>query len=222
MITSPLVSLSARLRGVGEWLSPLGLRLLLAWEFTESGLEKLHGENWFAEISTRFPLPFSALPPNLNWTLATWLELAGGCALLLGFCTRASAFVLWVLTVVAIAAVHWPAHWSSIAELWRGYAITDQGFGNYKLPLLYLAMLLPLVFSGGGRLSLDQLLFRDDRKTARAGALGWGLSLLALCLPLTALLPTPGVAGALLGLALIVAGWYSAPAHGTAPERALR
>lgn len=210
MTLSRLFSLNARLNDVGAWLSPLGLRVLLAWEFYESGLEKLHGENWFAEIGAHFPPPFSALGPDLNWTLATWLELAGACALLLGFCTRASAFALWVLTVVAIAAVHWPEHWSGLAELWRGYAITDQGFGNYKLPLLYLAMLLPLVFSGGGRLSLDHLLFRDRVKTVRAGALGWGLGLFALCLPLAALLPTVGVAGALLGMALVVFGFCSA------------
>jgi len=31
---------------------------------------------------------------------------------------------LMVLTVVAIAAVHWPAQWHTLAELWQGYTIT--------------------------------------------------------------------------------------------------
>jgi len=59
------------------------------------------------------------------------------------------------LTVVAIAAVHWPAEWHGLAELWKGYAITDQGYGNYKLPLIYVLMLGSLVLSGSGQLSID-------------------------------------------------------------------
>jgi putative oxidoreductase len=61
-----------------------------------------------------------------------------------------------LLTLAAIAAVHWPTEWHSIAELWKGYAITDQGYGNYKLPLLYMLMLCSLILSGSGRIiSID-------------------------------------------------------------------
>jgi len=38
-------AITNRLQGVGEWLAPLGLRLLLAWEFWEAGIEKYRGEN---------------------------------------------------------------------------------------------------------------------------------------------------------------------------------
>jgi len=62
---------------------------------------------------------------------------------------------LIILTIVAIAAVHWPESWSTLGELWQGYAISDKGFGNYKLPLILLIMLLPLMFNGAGRLSVD-------------------------------------------------------------------
>lgn len=149
-----------RLDVAGVWLAPLGLRLLLAWEFWEAGIEKLHGENWFGAIAHKFPAPLHLLPADLNWTLATWAELLGAVALLLGLGTRLFAFVLMGVTVVAIASVHWPADWSSLAELAKGYAITDRGFGNYKLPLLFVAMLLPLALRGPGRLSLDSLLAR--------------------------------------------------------------
>ena len=60
-----------------------------------------------------------------------------------------------MLTVVATYAVHWPMHWDSLGELAMGYAISDQGFGNFKLPALFMAMLLPLLFNGAGRLSVD-------------------------------------------------------------------
>ena len=66
----------------------------------------------------------------------------------------------FILSIVAISGVHWPDDWSSLAELWKGYAITNKGFGNYPIPLLFIAMLIPLVFTGAGKLSLDNLLAR--------------------------------------------------------------
>lgn len=145
---------------IGAWLAPLALRALLGWEFLESGLEKLGGENWFADIADRFPFPFSALPPAASWFLATWIEIVGGICLWAGLATRFFSAALLILTIVAIAAVHWPAEWSTFAELWQGYAITDRGYGNFKLPLLFIAMLLPLLFMGAGRLSVDEIIRR--------------------------------------------------------------
>lgn len=160
------------LDGIGTWLPQLGLRLLLGWEFLESGLEKLHGENWFGEIREHFLFPFNAVSTEVSWLLATWLELAGGVLLVVGLFTRFWAVSLFVLTVVAIAAVHWGVGdvWSgdlrgyeSLGELVKGYVITNDGFGNYKLPLIFLVMLLPLIFGGPGRASLDHLLARRFR-----------------------------------------------------------
>lgn len=187
-----VASMLSRVNGVGESLAPLGLRLLLAWEFYESGLEKLHGDNWFAEIADKFPVPFSLLSSNVNWTLATWIELIGSVALLIGSGTRYVALTLWVLTIVATAAVHWPSEWSSFAELWQGYAITNHGFGNFKLPLLFLVMLLPLIVQGGGRLSVDHLIWRiagqQPIAIASPDTRTWGLVLIVLALPVVAFL----------------------------------
>ncbi|WMJ68534.1 DoxX family protein [Stenotrophomonas sp. 24(2023)] len=158
-----LATVRGRLDTFAPWLAPLGLRVLLAWEFFESGREKLHGQNWFADLQAAFPFPFDQLPAALNWQLATWFELGGAACLLLGLCTRFAAISLLVLTVVATWAVHWPAEWHSLSELAMGYVITDQGFGNFKLPVLFMAMLVPLVLQGGGRLSLDALLVRRGR-----------------------------------------------------------
>ena len=149
----------SKLDSLGEWLPQLLLRFILAWEFGEAGFEKLHGSNWFANIS--FPFPFSLLPPDFSWGIATWFEIIGAFALALGIATRFFSLSLIILTIVAIAAVHWPADWSSLSDLLTGYRITDKagdGFGNYKLPLLFLLMLFPLLFNGAGKLSVDYLL----------------------------------------------------------------
>lgn len=200
--TAPLMS---RVDGVGQWLAPLGLRVLLAWEFFEAGREKLQGSNWFADLGDKFPLPFSLLGADLNWTMATWTELAGAVALLLGLGTRYVAAALWVLTVVAIYAVHWPSEWSSLSQLWQGYAISNEGFGNYKLPLIYLAMLLPLMLGGAGRFSLDGLISmrRTAVASAAADATAWGLVLFAIGTTVSLLLPWAGGALAIVGVALM-------------------
>lgn len=155
-LTRPLTALDR----IGNWGADLPLRLFLAWEFFESGLEKFNGANWFADLQGSFPFPFDLLPAGLNWQLSMWAELLCPLLLLLGLGTRLASAVLAVVTLVAIAAVHWPAEWSSLAELAQGYAISDQGHGNFKLPLIYLVALLPLLLKGSGRLSLDHWLWR--------------------------------------------------------------
>ncbi|ANQ86023.1 hypothetical protein dqs_2995 [Azoarcus olearius] len=144
----------------GLWIGFLSLRLLLGWDYFESGLEKLHGSNWFGDIREAFPFPFDSIPVELSWQLATGFELTGGIALVLGLATRFFSVSLIVLTVVATAAVHWPAEWSSFTELMQGYVFTDRGHGNFKLPVLFIGMLLPLVLLGPGRLSVDAAIRR--------------------------------------------------------------
>lgn len=144
-----------RLDVAGLWLGLLSLRLLLGWDFYESGLEKFRGENWFAEIADKFPFPFSVVPVELSWQIATWFELAGAIALVIGLGTRFFSASLFVLTIVAIASVHWPESWSTFGELARGYVFTDQGHGNFKLPVIFLGMLAPLMLMGPGKLSVD-------------------------------------------------------------------
>ena len=145
---------------LGLWLGLLSLRLLLGWDYFESGLEKFNGSNWFMDIQDRFPFPFSVVPPEISWQMATWFELLGGIALVLGLATRFFSVSLLILTVVAITSVHWPESWNTWSELMKGYVFTDNGFGNFKLPVLFIGMLLPLILLGPGRLSLDHWLRR--------------------------------------------------------------
>lgn len=155
---------------LGLYLGLLSLRLLLGWDFFESGLEKFRGENWFADIVDRFPFPFNVVPPEISWQMATWFELLGGVALALGLATRFFSVSLIVLTVVAIAAVHWPESWSGLAELMQGYGFTDHGQGNFKLPVLFIGMLWPLVLLGPGKLSVDAVFRRLFERTSSTAA----------------------------------------------------
>jgi putative oxidoreductase len=200
--------LTDRLEGLGQWLAPLGLRLVLFWEFWEAGREKFTGSNWFMDIQGKFPFPFNVVPADLSWSMATWAELLGALALLFGLGTRIAAFSLFVLTVVATAAVHWPDDWMMFSDLLQGYVITDQGHGNYKLPLLFLVMLLPLILRGAGKLSVDALLARglelDGTGAPDADLVAWGLAALALGLPLAMLMPVFGLTLAAGGVAMLV------------------
>jgi putative oxidoreductase len=154
---------TAALAKAGQWGGFLPLRLLLAWEFLEAGVMKLGGENWFGSVREDFPFPFNVMPVDISWFLATWTEVLGGIGLALGLFTRFWSAGLIILSIVAIAGVHWPADWNSLSELWQGYAISDRGFGNYKLPLLFIVMLIPLLLFGAGRLSVDHALNRTLR-----------------------------------------------------------
>ncbi len=198
-------AITVRLQGVGEWLAPLGLRLLLAWEFWESGIEKYRGENWFSDIQSDFPFPFNIVPTDISWGMATWFELIGGLALLLGLGTRFFAFSLLVLTIVATSAVHWPMDWKTFTDLAMGYAISNDGFGNFKLPLLFAAMLLPLIFRGAGKFSLDALIAHFINKDDQENILdlrAWSMGLLVIAAPLSILFPVFGLS--VSGLALVL------------------
>jgi putative oxidoreductase len=129
----------------GSFLPQLGLRLLLAYEFWESGVEKFTGKNWFIDIKADFPFPFNHVPVEISWFLSTWSELIGAVGLVVGLGTRFWALSLIILDVVAWYSVHGG----------NGYNVCNNGF---KLPLIYLIMLLPLLFTGPGKASLDHLI----------------------------------------------------------------
>lgn len=205
-------NVTARLRSSGEYLWPLTLRLIMFWEFWESGMTKLKGENWFAEIpwadwQKGFPWPFSLVSADLNWLAATWGELVFSVLILFGLFTRFSALSLIVITVVATAAVHWPVDWSTAGELWKGYVITASASGNFKLPLLFVIILLPLVFHGGGKVSLDYVLLkltgRDSYNGDRIGD-GIAAALLFAILGITAFFLEPAWGISCFVIALIL------------------
>jgi len=193
-----------RLRAAGDWVAPLGLRLLLAYEFYSAGAMKAGVDGtpgWFANKA--FPPPFDWFPAGLNWSMVTWTEIIAGLALLFGLFTRFFAFSLVMVTTIAIVSTHWPESWSGLGQLWEGYSVSrvvedGEYRGNFRIPLLFLAMLIPLLFMGGGKLSLDQLLLqlteRTDLVQDRRG--DWAALSLALLVPgvvLFYLIPMAGI-----------------------------
>ena len=203
--------LTRRLQASGDYVALTLLRVILFWEFFEAGVGKLNGDNWFSHIQDDFPFPFNAMSADINWLFATWGELIFAVLLLLGLFTRFAAFSILVITAVATAAVHWPGEWGSLAELWKGYAISDKGFGNFKLPLLFTIMLLPLIFYGGGKLSLDRLLrkftARADRGAPICDMASAGLALLIPGVALIFVMPVLGAILLLLGAIGLVVGY---------------
>ncbi len=147
-----------------EWLIFLPIRILVSYEFGNAGILKLNSNNWFANYQDNFLFPFNHIPVEISWFLVTWTEILGSICLVLGFYTRFWAFGLLVISIVAISGVHWPDNWNDLSELWRGYVIFDKGFGNYKMPFLLIAMLVPLALSGAGKLSIDAMRISRTKK----------------------------------------------------------
>ena len=215
-------ALTARLEGANETIPPLILRLLMGWEFFESGLEKWSGDNWFADIQSRFPFPFDVIPASLSWNIATGFELGGAIMLWIGLGTRLFAFVLLFLTFVATAAVHWPSMVSMWSDLAKGYAITDMGHGNFKLPLLFVVMLLPLIFGGAGRFSLDHLLgprFGLGRPEPLHGPTTWAIAFAVFGIPFLMLVPVFGIVLLVAAAALALIGRRTPPATLQTPRQ---
>lgn len=212
-------ALTSRLNAAGTFLPQIFLRLIIFWEFWEAGKMKYDGGaegNWFASILDSFPFPFNSIDASISWTMATWGEILGAILILLGLFTRFAAISLIIITTVATAAVHWPASWDSLSQLWEGYAISNDGAGNFKLPLLYIIMLLPLLFNGAGKFSLDHLLAKvlghtelGQNKVSDLGM--WGLAAMAIGVPLMFVMPYFGITLAVVGLILLLANVFLTP-----------
>ena len=113
------------------------------------GAQKLFG--WFGghglEGTGQFMASIGLHPGVLMAFAAGSAEFFGGIALLLGLLTRPAAAVLAITMVVAIVTVH----------LQNGLFMSHN---CYEFALSLLAISAALVFSGGGRLSVDRTFSR--------------------------------------------------------------
>jgi len=95
------------------------------------------------------------------------------------------------------------------SDLLKGYAISDKGHGNFKLPLLFVVMLLPLIFNGPGKLSVDHLVAKgfgaETWPQPNNDLYAWSLAAVVFGIPFLFLIPSFGLV--LLGTALLLAGF---------------
>ena len=121
-------------------IPPLLFRLILSYGFYEPALKKVNNidaiAQWFASMNYPFP--------TLNAYMAATTETLGFVLLFLGLGTRLISLPLIVVMIVAITTVH----------LGNGFAAGNNGF---EIPLYYLLMLVSLVITGPGKISLDRL-----------------------------------------------------------------
>lgn len=89
---------------------------------------------WLGNLGVPIPAAFGVL--------VGLIELVGGAFILFGFLTRYSAALASLVMIGAVLLVH----------------IKN---GGYELPLVYLAGLIALMFTGGGSLSVDKALNWD-------------------------------------------------------------
>jgi putative oxidoreductase len=130
-----------KLDKVKDILPPLLFRLILAYGFygpAKMKLNDIHSiGDWFAGLG--IPAPY------FQAYLATGTECLGIILLILGLGTRIITIPLMVTMLVAIKTVHWE----------NGF---DAGNNGYEIPLYYLLMLISLLFTGAGKISVDHLL----------------------------------------------------------------
>ena len=122
-------------------LADLGVRLLVAAVFFQSGLTKI--ANWDSTVSlfeNEYAVPL--LPPELAAFAGTGVELVFPVLLALGLGSRFAAFVLFVFNIVAVASY------------------PDLGAAGLKDHQTWGLLLLVTLLHGPGLLSLDSLLGR--------------------------------------------------------------
>jgi putative oxidoreductase len=114
---------------------------LLVMRVTAGGM-LLYGHGWpklmhYAERAARFPDPLGIGSPR-SLALALFAEVLCAACVVLGFATRFAAMPILILLGVAAFRVLSGSPWS-----------------ERELALIYSAPFLALVFTGGGRFSLD-------------------------------------------------------------------
>lgn len=136
-----------RILSTDNGLGAFALRIPVGIIFAAHGAQKLFG--WFGgyglEGTGQFFGSVGLNPGYLMALLAGAAELFGGLALILGMLVRPAAAALAFAMLIAIFAVH----------IGNGFFMDK---GGYEYALALFATSLSLLFSGGGRFSVDRAL----------------------------------------------------------------
>jgi putative oxidoreductase len=134
------------------------LRLLLGVVFFPHGMQKALG--WFG--GSGFEGAMQTFQQGLGIPaffafLAIMAESAGSLGLITGFLTRIAAFGITVNMVVAVALIHWK---NGFFMNWFG----KQAGEGFEYHILVVAITTFLMMRGGGRWSVDGLLYGRLKK----------------------------------------------------------
>jgi putative oxidoreductase len=148
--TSSSASTVLRVLSTDDSLAPLALRLAGGAIFVAHGAQKLFGAfgGYGLEGTGQFFDSVGLSPGYLMALLAGVVEFFGGLALIVGLLVRPAAAALALAMLIAVFAVHFS----------KGFFLDK---GGYEYALAMLAVSVSLVFSGGGRISLDRV--RSDK-----------------------------------------------------------
>lgn len=137
--------LCKRVLSTDTLFTSLALRISAGIIFVAHGAQKLFGSfgGYGLEGTGQWMASIGLEPGYLMALAAGSAEFFGGIALILGLLTRPAAFVLAITMVVAIVSVH----------LQNGLFLSNNG---YEFGLALLGISVALVFSGGGKFSLDR------------------------------------------------------------------
>lgn len=139
---------------------PMLLRLIVGAGFMVHGYAKIsRGTGGFEKLLTQTGMPFA----HLNAILVPYIELLGGACILMGLGIGMVAVPLILIMLLAMLAIQMRYGFSSVNTT----GLTPEGpvFGppGYEINLLYIACLVSLMITGGGRYSVDYLVGKRRR-----------------------------------------------------------
>lgn len=138
------------IRKASRALAPMGLtilRVVVGFVMAFHGWTKLADYSGWRENVASLGVPM----PEVAAALSLFAELGCGVLLMIGFLTPIAALFVAINMVVAIVTVH----------LGNGLLARDGGF---EYPLVLAVIALFFVVRGGGKYSLDRLLFKRRRR----------------------------------------------------------
>ena len=139
----------------------LVLRVATGLIFIPHGVTKIFGSGGVAKFASS--LPSYGIPTFLGY-VAAYSELVGGILLIVGLLTRIDALFLAGTMFVAAFIVQLP---DAVRDPDAGANKVFAAIRGMELPLSILAAMVALILMGGGRFSLDRLIFRK-REAATA------------------------------------------------------
>lgn len=147
--------------GNRDLLAPLCLRLIVGIGFIEHGYAKIsRGTAGFEKLLIQAGIPLA----HINALLVPYIELLGGVAILIGAYIAIAAIPLALTMLVAMVTIQVHYGFSSVNTV--GFAPDRPRFGppGYEINLLYIACLISLMITGGGRYSVDSLIEKQKHK----------------------------------------------------------